>query len=167
MTDTCHPHRNSHLCSLETRLLVLPLSQHTNLHPQALLQQPVLQNPCQAYRSGWWVLAKQGFPVAGFAVGLCHSVERGSQGAGTFKGGVLRRCSQPRTRSKPHRQRRRTQQSCFIVWRDCPVVFWHARFAGFTTTSCVGGICLVVNFSQILSESDLVRGLRSIARRLG
>lgn len=44
--------------------------------------------------------------------------------------------------------------------------FWHALISGPTTTSCVGGICTVVNFSQILSEGILVRALRAIARRL-
>lgn len=44
--------------------------------------------------------------------------------------------------------------------------FWHALTSGPTTTSWVGGICMVVNFFQILSEGILVRALCAIARRL-
>lgn len=43
--------------------------------------------------------------------------------------------------------------------------FWHAPITGPTTTSCVGGICMVVNFFQILTEGILARTLHAIARR--
>lgn len=42
---------------------------------------------------------------------------------------------------------------------------WHAPITGPTTTSCVGGICMVVNFFQILTEGILARILHAIARR--
>lgn len=146
-------------------LLTLPPSQHTSLHPQALLQQPVLQSPCQTYKSGWWVLAKQGLPVAAFAVRLCHSWRGVPRELVPSKEDCRDTAASLGHTVTPSAEEESIAELLYCLKRlSCG--FWHALFAGFTTTSCVGGICMVVSFSQILSEVILVRGLCSIARRL-
>lgn len=144
-------------------LLVLPPSQHTNLHPQALLQPACAAKPLASQQIWLEDMRKtRVLPAAVCGVGLFHPVEGDIQGAGTLKGGLQRHYHQPGSHSDAI-NRRGDLLYCYKVL-SCG--FWHALISGPTTTSCVGGICMVVNFSPIPSEGILVRVLCAIPRRL-